>query len=62
MIKDNLVLINNNGIYLTEDGKDFSQYIANVFDSYDPPHKSATERLEIVKKAKLTQSQIQKDL
>lgn len=62
MIKDNLVLINNNGIYLTENGKDFSQYIANVFDSYDPPHKSATERLEIVKKAKLTQSQIQKEL
>ena len=62
MIKDNLVHINNNGIYLTEHGKDFSQYIANVFDSYDPPHKSAIERLEIAKKAKLAQSQIQKEL
>ena len=38
MIKDGLVIISNNGIEMTELGKDFSQNISNVFDVYDPPY------------------------
>jgi len=31
----------------------------NVFDKYDPPGKSYTERLETVKKAKKSQAEVQ---
>ena len=31
----------------------------NVFDKYDPPNKSYTERLETIKKAKKSQAEIQ---
>ena len=33
-------------------GKDFSQFITNYFDAYDPPSKSYAERLAVIKKAK----------
>jgi oxygen-independent coproporphyrinogen-3 oxidase len=59
MIKDGLVIVSNNGIEMTELGKDFSQNISNVFDIYDPPSKSYNERLTTIRKAKLTQASIQ---
>ena len=34
----------------------------NVFDNYDPPNKSYSERLEIVKKAKLAQAKVQESI
>ena len=59
MIKDGLVTVSDNGIELTELGKDFSQNISNVFDKYDPPNKSYTERLATIQKAKLAQAKVQ---
>ena len=59
MIKDGLVTLSNNGIKMTELGRDFSQNITNVFDKYDPPTKSYEARLETIKKAKLTQANVQ---
>ena len=46
------------GIFLTEIGRDFTQNIMNVFDKYDPPEKSYKDRLETVKKAKAAQASI----
>ena len=37
-------------ILVTKIGEDFSPQISNVFDKYDPPTSSYTERLEKVKK------------
>ena len=62
MIKDGLVTVSDDGIELTELGKDFSQNISNVFDKYDPPNKSYTERLATIQKAKLAQANVQKEL
>ena len=59
MEKDGLVTISNDGIFLTNIGRDFTQNIMNVFDSYDPPDKSYSERLQTVKKAKEAQAAIQ---
>ena len=58
MINDGLVKINKSGIFLTEIGKDFSQNISNVFDKYDPPSKSYTDRLQTIKEAKSSQAQV----
>ena len=58
MIKDGLVEVSEDGILLTEIGRDFTQVIMNVFDKYDPPEKSYKERLETVKKAKAAQAEI----
>ena len=58
MISDGLVNVDSNGITMTGIGKDFSQNISNVFDRYDPPYKSYTERLETIKKAKELQSKL----
>lgn len=58
MISDGLVNVDSNGITMTDIGKDFSQNISNVFDRYDPPYKSYTERLETIKKAKELQSKL----
>ena len=60
MVKDGLVIVSNDGIEMTELGRDFSQNIANVFDKYDPPAKSYTERLATIQKAKLAQAEVQK--
>ena len=62
MQQDGLVEINEDGIFLTEIGKDFTQNIMNVFDKYDPPGKSYTERLETVKKAKASQAAVQEKI
>lgn len=62
MIKDGLVNISDDGIIMTEIGKDFSQNIMNVFDKYDPPWKSYQDRLKTVKKAKEAQSEVQEKL
>ena len=59
MIKDDLVTVSDDGIKLTKIGEDFSQNIANVFDKYDPPSKSNTERLATIQKAKLAQAKVQ---
>jgi oxygen-independent coproporphyrinogen III oxidase len=59
MIEDGLVEVSDEGIEMTELGRDFSQNISNVFDEYDPPNKSAGERLETIKKAKLAQASVQ---
>lgn len=59
MIKDGLVTVSNDGIEMTELGRDFSQNISNVFDKYDPPTKSYNERLATIKKAKLAQAKVQ---
>ena len=62
MQQDGLVEIMDNGIFLTEIGRDFTQNIMNVFDSYDPPGKSYKERLETVKKAKESQATVQEKI
>ena len=59
MIKDGLVTVSNDGIEMTELGRDFSQNISNLFDKYDPPTKSYNERLATIKKAKLAQAKVQ---
>ena len=59
MIKDGLVTVSDEGIEMTELGRDFSQNISNVFDKYDPPIKSYSERLATIKKAKLAQAKVQ---
>jgi oxygen-independent coproporphyrinogen III oxidase len=59
MIKDGLVIISNDGIEMTELGRDFSQNISNVFDKYDPPTKSYNERLDTIRKAKSAQAKVQ---
>ncbi len=58
MIKDGLVFLDETGIFMTDIGRDFSQNISNVFDKYDPPYKSYSERLETIKKAKELQAQL----
>ena len=60
--KDGLIEFTNNGIFLTEVGRDFTQNIMNVFDKYDPPDKSYKERLETVKKAKESQASVQEKI
>ena len=62
MQSDGLVEISDESICLTEIGKDFTQNIMNVFDKYDPPNKSYTERLETIKKAKKSQAEIQEKI
>ena len=62
MQSDGLVEISDESICLTEIGKDFTQNIMNVFDKYDPPNKSYTERLETIKKAKKSQAEIQENI
>ena len=59
MEKDGLIKFSKEGIFLTDIGRDFTQNIMNVFDSYDPPQKSYKERLETVKKAKESQAAVQ---
>ena len=59
MIKDGLVIVSDEGIEMTELGRDFSQNISNVFDEYDPPTKSYNERLATIKQAKLVQAEVQ---
>src|SRR5210317_1354361 len=49
MIKDGLINISDEGIFLTDIGRDFTQNIMNVFDNYDPPNKSYNERLQTIK-------------
>ena len=59
MIEDGLIYINDTGIFMTDVGKDFSQNISSdVFDKYDPPFKSYSERLETIKKAKELQAEL----
>ena len=58
MINDGLVKISDDGILLTELGRDFTQVIMNVFDKYDPPNKKYKDRLETIKKAKSAQADI----
>ena len=62
MVKDGLVNISDDGIIMTEIGKDFSQNIMNVFDKYDPPWKSYQDRLKTVKKAKTAQAEVREKL
>ena len=45
-IKDELVSISNESLIITELGKNFAPQIANVFDKYDPPTTSYSERLK----------------
>ena len=59
MIKDGIVEVTDTEIKLTEIGVDFSQNVANVFDVYDPPHKTDRERLAHIEKAKLAQAKVQ---
>ena len=62
MIKDGLVVVLDDSIQLTDIGKDFSQNISNVFDKYDPPSKSYSERLETIQKAKVAQAELLKQI
>lgn len=59
---DGLVEISADSLNLTELGRDFVQAIMNVFDAYDPPARSMSERLAVIKVAKERQSEIQKEL
>ena len=59
MIEDGIVTVSDEGIKLTKLGEDFSQNVANVFDKYDPPNKSDSERLAHIEKAKLAQAKVQ---
>ncbi len=58
MIDDGLVKVSDKSIELTEIGKDFSQNVSNIFDSYDPPTKSYEKRLEDIRKAKDKQAKL----
>ena len=58
MNKPRILIINDDGIYMTSIGRDFSQNISNVFDKYDPPDKSYNERLETIQKAKAEQAKV----
>ena len=49
-IKDELVLISNESLCITEIGKNFAPQIANFFDKYDPPSVSYNERLQRINK------------
>jgi oxygen-independent coproporphyrinogen-3 oxidase len=62
MQDDGLVEFSKEGIFLTDIGRDFTQNIMNIFDKYDPPNKSYTERLETIKKAKKSQAEIQEKI
>tara|TARA_B100000886_G_C20214726_1_gene403892 strand:- start:26 stop:685 length:660 start_codon:yes stop_codon:yes gene_type:complete len=62
MHEDGLVEFTDEGIFLTDIGRDFTQNIMNIFDKYDPPNKSYTERLETIKKAKKSQAAIQEKI
>ena len=62
MIKDGLVLKNEKEIIVTDIGQDFVQNIMNIFDKYDPPSKTYSDRLATVKKAKEAQSIVQKNI
>ena len=44
--KDELVAISSNCLSVTELGENFAPQIANVFDKYDPPTTSYSERLK----------------
>ena len=59
MIEDGLVVLSNDGIEMTELGRDFSQNITNVFDIYDPPTKSYNARFKTIEKAKSDQAKVQ---
>jgi len=59
MIEDGLVILSNDGIEMTELGRDFSQNITNVFDIYDPPTKSYNARFKTIEKAKSDQAKVQ---
>ena len=59
MIKDGIVTVSDSEIKLTKLGEDFSQNVANIFDKYDPPHKTDKERLAHIEKAKLAQARVQ---
>jgi hypothetical protein len=59
---DGLLTISNEGILLTEVGRDFTQNIMNVFDKYDPPNKPYKDRLATIKIAKELQSKVQEEL
>ena len=62
MIKDGLVLKNEKEIIVTDIGQDFVQNIMNIFDKYDPPSKTYSDRLATIKKAKEAQSIVQKNI
>ena len=62
MHDDGLVEFSDEGIFLTNIGRDFTQNIMNVFDKYDPPTKSYKERLETVKQAKESQANVQEKI
>ena len=62
MIKDGLVLTNEKEIIVTDIGQDFVQNIMNIFDKYDPPSKTYSDRLATVKKAKEAQAIVQKNI
>ena len=62
MEQDGLIELKDDGIFLTKIGQDFTQNIMNVFDKYDPPGKSYKERLDTVKKAKVSQAAVQEKL
>lgn len=57
--RDGLVEIGKSSITLTETGCDFVQSIMNVFDSYDPPGKDVSQRLQTIKIAKAKQKEVQ---
>ena len=62
MIKDGLVLTNEKEIIVTDIGQDFVQNIMNIFDKYDPPSKTYSDRLATVKKAKEAQAAVQEKI
>ena len=39
--------------------EEFAKNVANVFDVYDPPHKTDRERLAHIEKAKSAQARVQ---
>ena len=48
--------------YRTNKNKVVSKVFDDVFEKYDPPTKSYEERLATIKKAKLSQASVQKEL
>ena len=57
-MKDGLVEIRDNAIIVTKLGYDFTQFITNHFDVYDPPKKTYNERLQTIQNAKKLKSNL----
>ena len=58
MVKDGLVIIKEDGIFLTEICQDLTQNIRNIFDKYVTPNHTDNERRDTRMRSKKAQADI----